>query len=60
MNGEAAVCVLDALKARLLAEGGYESLWHLERMNDAELAIVVAREVADHGSPHARDETVAA
>ena len=56
--------VLAAVEARLLASGAFEALWHLERMDDGEKALLVARELAlstgEYDAVHTERERVAA
>ena len=44
MPVDPAQLALDAIERRLLSLGAYEALWHLGRMNDAELALLVEME----------------
>lgn len=37
--------VLEAIERRLLAQDAYEALWHLGRLCDTELRLLVEREV---------------
>lgn len=41
-----AACVLARLESRLLDLGAYEALWHLQRLSDDEMALLIEREIS--------------
>lgn len=54
--------VLERVERRLLACDAFESLWHLQRMDDGEKALLVRMELSTGTTRSGRtlDETVAA